>query len=141
MAEKTEIAWTDSTFNPWLSVMVFVVALIAQRNPIAYIESKLWMIRKWLDVMRSKVSATRIPAMLASKFVPQEHVKAPSLVIHGKPLIPAVCELSVFVGMALISTMRSFSRLLAYQGAGIKRMFLSDPIAATPFCSFAHLFS
>ena len=140
MAEKTEIAWTDSTFNPWLSVMVLVVAFVAQRNSVVHVESKLGMIRKWPDVMCAKVSAARIAAMLAGKFVPQEHVKAPSLVIHGKSLVPAVCEFAVFVGMAPLAPMRSFSRLLAYQCAGIKGMFLSGPVAATPLCRLAHLF-
>jgi hypothetical protein len=147
MGKTTEIAWTDATFNPWSTVVMRVVALVAERDAVAYLKAQFRKVCERLDVVCSKVAASTIAALLTGIFVAHEHIEAPAFVLHRKTLVPALGKVAVFEAMASLATWRAFTSNLTDFRAGFKRMldaFASRYIAwvllpLLPACS--HLLS
>lgn len=109
MGEKTGISWTDHTFNRVLFCVNFFMAFFANRNPIAYLVTDFWKFRKFLDVVSNKIAAAIVPALLERKTISRKHIKPPSFIKHGKALVSALRQLSVFITMAIFATGRFFS--------------------------------
>lgn len=110
MAENSKIEWTDHAVNS--PVMGGIVAIITKRDPVINVKAQVWKVGKWLDVMRYKVAAATISALLTNKFVSRKHVKAPALILHRKALTATLNKLAVFVSMMVGTTNGRIARSL-----------------------------
>lgn len=152
MAENSHISWTDNTSvervaafrlsqiaNAVRLVVFQFVAVVAQRQSVANIESQLRVGGEWLQVMRTKISAAFVTTLLTGEFVASENRKSPLLVFDG----PAVAAVSLAHSMREGVVLRSaWCSLASYSGdslTGLFRVLHAKAIASTSLSRKTHL--
>ena len=108
--------------------MLGFVACITERESVANLKPKLWIKRKFLDVVRHEITSACVAAPLAGELIPKKHVVAPAFVFEREALVPPLGQFAVFVGMALLSAVSHFASALTYQRACLIGMFSAAPM-------------
>lgn len=146
MGDTTEIAWTDHTMNPWslvranaaLSVLC-LMAWAAQSNAVGDVAPKFRMLCERLKVVGLQIASACILAMLTGKFVAEEDIVTPPLVLSGEPFASAFGEFSILVRMALWSAKRGGANAMAYLGARFWRVRFPLHVARQALMGGGHL--
>ncbi len=120
MAEQSAISWTDATLPgkriaPQVCDMRQVVAGLAQRNAILYVEAQFWPSCKVANVVRVEIAATVVAAVNARKSIAEKYLVAPALkLLRGTQAAP-LYSLSVDVSGSIGTTRCSFASPKANQ--------------------------
>ncbi len=156
---KTPIEWTEQTWNPVLLAVNFLVAVSAQCQAVRNFKTQFWKFRKLFDVMRVKIAAFDVTAMLTSKIVSLENKLAPvsifdafsyffvqrcntafpiliSLPASSAPRLTQFCRYFLF-GFKSVSFIKSIFIIqssLTHKFARFKRMSSSFKVPGSAFC-------
>lgn len=158
MAETTGIAWTRSTFNPWMlspealaaPSLPFVpdavglevpklVAGVAERDAIVDVVGQLRALAHRLLVVRSQVASAVIAAVPALITISREHRIAPRDVFGLASKAEIALQSAVPVGVVRISARRALARDGCDARPGFYRVSLTDTVRWPALRGFAHL--
>lgn len=157
MAIDSAIAWTRSTFNPWMlfpqafaalqssrvadairfEVSQFV-ARMAQSHAVADIVGKLGMVGHWLFVVSTQIAASIVAAVSACISIALKYSRAPCNVFRASSQAEGALELTAAVGVVLFPARGSFTRHFRNTSTRLRRVFLPRPIRASTFRRLAH---
>lgn len=157
MGENSKIEWTDHTFNPWrlagrhrvflssafrhwdrLQVQSFM-AILAERETVGYIVSKIRMIGERLDVVSLEVASPGITAMPTSKLVSRVYGFSPLLVLNGATVAFVSLVFAVAISVMRFTPCRSLSGDSGNYGSRLWGVQLAESVAGTVLCGLAHL--
>jgi len=144
MAEKTEIAWCDSTLPdegiaPKRGLVSEAMASHAEGHTITNVKPEVGMFGKWTDMVGVQVAARVIPAMTAGKPIPVEYVISPALQIGRKSRTSALQAFPIDIARSVFTARRALASYGANFGACFQRMLLANPIARSRLGCCAHL--
>lgn len=121
--ENSKIEWTNHTQNLWShDCMVGFVARLTKSQTIINLKPEARKLGKGFDMVSIQIAAFFIPTFLAGEFIPTKYIKTPTLIITAKSLISALTNLSVFIGMALVSFGTAFAQDHAYFFSYLQRV-------------------
>lgn len=123
MAQYSKIEWTHHTANLWLiGCMVCFMAWFTKGDAITNLEPQFGKVCKWFFVVGVQVSARCITTLLTGKVVTAEHIEPPAFVIAAEPLVASLCQLAVFIGVALFTLRTSLTKYCTNLLTGFKRV-------------------
>lgn len=168
MAENSKIEWSDHTFMDKVSTIesfapfefplvanairfevLKFMAWMTKGYSIAYIVSKVWILSKRFYVVRSKVPAFPIVALLTGVIISKKDSVSPSEIFNSSSIVEIALSLSMFIGVVIFSASSSFPSFLtdllsSFSGVmfsrTVTRSFLSRLTHLIPRL-FAHLFT
>lgn len=158
MAEKTGIAWTDSTFNPWMSLpqalaslqfarvanavrleVTQLMARMAKRHAVAHVVGLVREFCQWFFVVSAQVTAGGVAAVTARVFVALEHGIAPYDVLRRAPQTQFAPKVAALEGVVLFSSRSSLARDGRNACLCLIRMRCPKSIGWPSLGRFAHL--
>lgn len=157
MADNTEIAWCDSTFNHWLPPKTFatlqlplvanavrlevpkLMARMAERHSVIDVICQLGKLAHRLFMMSAKVAALVVSAVPARKSITLENGSSPSDVFGLTPKAQIALELSMPIGVMVFAPCSSLARNSGNPRFGFFGVLLSDPVGWPVLRGNAHL--
>lgn len=157
MAETSSIAWTTSTFNPWLLVPQLFAALqfalvadavrfevaqfvadMAKRRTVIHIVGQFRKVAHRLLVMRAQISASIISAIPAAVAIALKHRLAPSEIFWLTAEAQVSLEFAAAESIVRGAAWRPLPHNRADLRACLNRMFLAEPIRWPAQRGFSH---